>query len=338
VLSGAGPADAVTSEAHAYSRLFRSWGMAGGVHAAAIEPGARKWVEPLRRLEAAREDLLLFHYSAYAPQLEPLLDMPQRKLLVYHNVTPADYLWEHQPHVATLCKLGRDRLPYWVSAMDVNAAVSRYNARELESAGARDVHIVPIMLDLDRYSRERTEPPPNAGPLVLSVGRLVPHKRPDLVLRAFELYRRASAPDARLAMVGEALSPAYEPQLRELAGPGVEITGRIPQGRLNALYRAADAMLLLSEHEGFCVPLLEAFEFGVPVVARPSGGMPEVGADAVLWVEDDDLAVVAELLHAAVSDSDLRAELAQRGRARSGTYSGAAAAKALRAAIDATLE
>jgi glycosyltransferase involved in cell wall biosynthesis len=336
VLSGAGPVDAVTQQAFEYRRLFASWGMDGDVHAAAIEPAVRSQVQPLGRLQPAADDLLLFHYSAYAPRLEPLLEWPQRKLLVYHNVTPAEWLWEHQPHVATLCALGRDHLPRWAQAVDVAVAVSEYNARELTEAGAREVRVVPILLDPDRLG-SRWESSPAGGPAILSVGRLAPHKRPDRVLRAFELYRSACAPAAQLHMVGEALSPAYEAELRELAGAGVTIHGRLPQAELNRLWATADAFLTLSEHEGFCVPLLEAFHTGVPVVARPSGGMPEVGGDAVLWTADDDLAVVAELLDLVVGNEELRGELVERGRVRLQAFAPEAVAGKLREAVDAAL-
>jgi glycosyltransferase involved in cell wall biosynthesis len=336
VLSGAGPVDAVTQQAFEYRRLFTSWGIDGDVYAAAIEPAVRSQVQPLGRLQPAAGDLLLFHYSAYAPRLEPLLEWPQRKLLMYHNVTPAEWLWEHQPHVATLCALGRDHLPRWAQAVNVAAAVSEYNARELSEAGAREVRVVPILFDPDRLgscSGSRAA----GAPVVLSVGRLAPHKRPDRVLRAFELYRRVCTPAAELHMVGEALSPAYEAELRELAGPRVTIHGRLPQAELNRLWAAAGAFLTLSEHEGFCVPLLEAFHVGVPVVARPSGGMPEVGGNAALWTDDDDLAVVAELLDLAVRDDELRDELAARGRVRLEAFSPDAVAGKLREAVDAAL-
>jgi glycosyltransferase involved in cell wall biosynthesis len=335
VLSGAGPVDAVTTQALAYRSLFTQWGMESGVFAAFREPAVRAQVDDLKRLDPEPGDLLLFHYSAYAPRLEPLLELPQRKLLVYHNVTPPDYLWEHQPHVATLCALGRDHLPRWAQAVDVAAAVSEYNATELREAGAKDVRVVPIL----RYPngptlKEGSDP---YSRVVLSVGRLSPHKRPDLVLDAFELYRRAHGGDAELFMVGEPLSPAYERELRELAGPGVTITGRIPQDELDALWARAGVLVVLSEHEGFCVPLLEAFDAGVPVVARPVGGMPEVGGDAVLWVEDDDLAVVAELIHLALTDDELRGELATRGRARLEVFAYDRVAAALRGAVDAAV-
>jgi L-malate glycosyltransferase len=339
VLSGAGPVDAVTTQAFAYRRAFASWGMAGRVYAAAIEPAVRSEVEPVAALKPERGDLLLLHYSAYAPRLEPLLEWPQRKLLVYHNVTPAEWLWEYQPHVATLCALGRDHLPRWARGVDVAAAVSEYNAAELRSAGARDVRLVPIVLDPGRLAvagnDASTDGP--SGARILSVGRLAPHKRPELVLRAFDLYRSACDPGARLDVVGEALSPSYERWLRSLAGPGVVIHGRLDQALLNGLWRDADVFLTLSEHEGFCVPLLEAFASETPVVARPVGGMPEVGGDAVLWVEDGDLAVVAELVDLAARDVDLRSRLVARGRSRLADYSTEAVLGRLRSAVDAAL-
>jgi glycosyltransferase involved in cell wall biosynthesis len=338
VLSGAGPVDAVTTQAFEYRRLFARWGMEGGVHAALAEPAVRGEVDPIDRLRPGPDDLLLFHYSAYAPKLEPLLALPQRKLLVYHNVTPAEYLWEHQPHVATLCALGRDHLPRWAQAVDVAAAVSEYNARELRAAGARDVRVIPILRHpraIDTTLGKRSE----RFRTVVSIGRLAPHKRPDLVIEAFELYRRAhGGPDSELYMVGEPLSPAYERALRERAGPGVTITGRVPQEELDALWARAGLLLVLSEHEGFCIPLLEAFEAGVPVIARRVGGMPEVGGDAVLWIgEDDDLAVVAELIDLALSDADLRADLVARGRARLGQFAPERIEAQIRAAVDAAL-
>lgn len=336
MLSGAGPVDAVTTQAFEYQRLFSGWGMEGGVHAAAIEPAVRSRVRSLNHLQPDPGDVLLFHYSAYAPRLEPLLDWPQRKLLVYHNVTPAEWLWEHQPHVAALCALGRDHLPRWARGVDVAAAVSEYNAAELREAGARATRVVPILVDPARLAAEGARS--GGEPQILSVGRLAPHKRPDLVLRAFELYRSACAPGAHLHMAGEALSPAYDAQLRELAGQGVTIHGRLEQPQLNELWRDADIFLTLSEHEGFCVPLLEAFLTEMPAIARPVGGMPEVGGDAVLWAEDQDLAVVAELIDLAVRDEALRAELVARGKARAEAFAPAAVEAQLREAVSATLE
>jgi glycosyltransferase involved in cell wall biosynthesis len=339
-LSGAGPVDAVTRQALAFRELFDSWGMAGGVHAALADPSLRRELPPLDRLAAGDGDLLLIHYSAYSPRLERLLEAPQRKLLVYHNVTPARYLWSHHPYVANQCALGRDHLPRYARAADVPCAVSAYNARELEEAGAQEVRVVPVLFDPRRMA-SRGQPPPGDGPLVLAVGRLAPHKRPDLVVRAFAFYQRVHAPDARLLLAGDPLSRSYREEVEavvaESGARNVTLAGPLPQPDLNAAYAEAAVLLSLSEHEGFFVPLLEAFHFGAPVVAGPAGGMPEVGGDAVLWTEDSDLAVVAELLHLAASDAELRAELARRGRERLHEFAPERTEAKLREAVEAAL-
>ena len=339
LLSSAGPFDAVTRQALAFRELFERWEMAGGVHAGAIEPRLRERVRPLGRLDADPRDLLLIHYSAYAPRLEELLELPNRKLLVYHNVTPARYLWSFQPHVATLCQLGRDHLARYAQQVDVAAAVSEYNAGELREAGARDVRVVPILFDPDEWGEPSSEAD-RTRPLIASVGRLAPHKRHDLVIRAFALYQREFAPDARLVCAGEPISPAFHARLHELAARSgarnVELPGPLEHDRLTRLYQEASAALLLSEHEGFCIPLVEAFHFGLPVVARPAGGMPEVAGDAALWTDaEPDLAVVAELLNLAVGGDGLRTELAARGRTRLEQFSREQTEAKLRDAVDA---
>ena len=342
VLSGAGPYDAVSGQALAWRALLDRWGMAGGVHAEAIDPRATDGFEPLSRLDAGPDDLVVISYSAYAPRLRRVLELPQRKLLVYHNVTPPRYLWNHHPGVAVACALGRGQLGRYALATDVACAVSAFNARELEQAGARAVRVVPLLLDAARFEARARPPVRPGGPLVLVVGRLIPNKRHDLAIAAFAAYQRACAPDARLLCVGEPLSPAYRRFVERLASESgarnVTIAGGVSQPELNAAYAEASLLLSTSEHEGFCMPLLEAFHHGLPVVARPAGGMPEVGGDAVLWTPEPlDVAVVAELLDLAVRDAGLRAELARRGRERLAEYSYERTAQKVRGAVEAAL-
>ena len=123
----------------------------------------------------------------------------------------------------------------------------------------------------------------------------------------------------------EATSTALRSPIRAPIWPIA--AGRLAQG-------TASVLLSLSEHEGFCVPLLEAFALGVPVIARPAGGIPEVAGDAALLVSDGDPAVVAELLHLAVTDADLRRQLRARGAARARAYDFPEVARRLRDAVE----
>ena len=351
VLSAAGPYDAVTGQALVWHERLVRRGIDGDIYADAVDPRVRRGVRDVEQLEAEPGDVLVIRHSAFSARMRHLLDAPQRKLLVYHNVTPPRYLWNHQSAVAVACALGRGQLGRWGQAADVLAADSAFNAGELERAADAEpgsARVVPILVDPERLRRRGDPPAGEGGPLVLVVGRLAPNKRHDLVLDAFAAYQRACAPDARLLVVGEAITPEYRALVEQLAersgARGVRLAGGLPQAELNAAYAAADAVLSMSEHEGFCVPVLEAFHFGAPLVARPAGGMVEVGGDAVLWSHPPgdgpgpgDVAVAAELLDLAVRDSDLRAELVRRGRARLAEYSPERVTERIDAAVDAAL-
>ncbi|HEX8204528.1 MAG TPA: glycosyltransferase [Solirubrobacteraceae bacterium] len=332
ILSGAGPVDAVTSQARAWRERFGAWGWDGVEYAAHIDPRMNGEVVPLGAMVPRPEDVLLLHYSAYAPRLRALLDLPCRKALLSHNVTPARWLWDYEPTIAVHCALGRRQLPEFAARADVAAGVSAYNAAEVGS----DV-VVPILFDASTWPA--AEGPRRDGPpTLLFVGRLAPHKRQDELIRLLALLRRHRLPEARLVLVGEPLNEKYLAALRgladELAPGAVTFERSLSREELADRYRAADVFVSLSEHEGFCIPLLEAFHFGVPVVARPSGAVPEVAGDAALLAENRDLAVLAELVALTVEDDALGATLRDRGRERLPAYAPERTEAAMRAMIE----
>jgi glycosyltransferase involved in cell wall biosynthesis len=321
VLAAAGPVDAVTGQALAWREVFRSWEWEGADFAArsAMRGNA---IKPLSQFKPSQDEILLLHYSGFARELEPLLESSPRSLLISHNITPPDYFWPYEPLEGVRCTLGREQLAELSAQADVLAGVSEYNAQELRELARRDAEVIPVLLDRQRLGRAAA--PPTGPPTILFVGRLTPHKRQDLVIRAFAQYRRLE-PDARLVLVGTPLSPAYGRWLADLAnesalGAVTFESGLSPQ-ELADRYRGAHAFLCLSEHEGFCIPLLEAFHFGVPVIARDAGAVGEVVGDAGVLLEgDDDSTTVANLLHIVVGDGELRAELRARGERRLAIY------------------
>jgi glycosyltransferase involved in cell wall biosynthesis len=341
VLSGAGPVDAVTSQARAFRRLFGEYGWGGTDVAWHIDPRVAAHVHPLKTLQPAPEDLLLIHYSAYAPRLRALIDAPQRKILLSHNVTPARWFWDYEAGIAVQCALGRRQLPEYAEKADVVAGVSLYNAQELGSD-----RVVPILFDptalgpapaLDDLAARDTAHDQNA-PTLLFVGRIAPHKRQDELIRLLARLRAHRLPRIRLVLVGEPMTAAYLQALTQLAdelAPGaVDFRHGLSDAELAQAYADADVFVCLSEHEGFCIPLLEAFHVGTPVVSRPAGGIPEVAGDAALLSDDRDLAVVAELITLAVQDAELRAVLRARGRERLTHYGHDTTAQALRALVE----
>jgi glycosyltransferase involved in cell wall biosynthesis len=344
LLSGAGPYDAITNQALAWRRLLAEWGWAGDVFAAhrdpAVGPAVRDAAGMAGRLDAG--DVLVIHYSAHAPELEDALELPQRKLLVYHNITPAHYLWDHEPYVALICALGRERLSAFAGRVDAALAPSEFSARDLRAAGFDPVGVDPALYLLDRDRlQELAAPAPGAdgaGPTLLFVGRLSHNKRQDRVVKAFALYQRHREPGARLVLVGSPGSGTYgeylEHVVAETGARDVVLAGALPQPQLNSLYASAAAFVCLSEHEGFCLPVLEALHFGLPVVAARAAAVPEVAGDAALLLDAPDLATVAEAVDLAVHDGALRAELGRRAQRRLLEFTPQRTAGAVRAAVE----
>ncbi len=337
VLCAAGPVDAVTNQALACRALFEAWGWDGADYSAVLAPGiGRDAIHHLQELTPRPHEVLLLHYSGYARGLEPLFQAAPRSLLISHNITPARYFWEHEPVDAVRCELGRGQLGELASTIDALAGVSEYNAQELRELSSREASVIPVLFD--RSALPPPGPPPQGPPTIVFVGRLTPHKRQDLVIGAFARYRR-ERPDARLVLVGVPITPSFGEQLRRLAdelAPGaVTFEAGISPERLAEHYRAAHAFLCLSEHEGFCIPLLEAFHYRVPVIARDRGAIAEVlGGAGVLLEDEDGLQTIAELLRIVVDDAELRDELTQRGEQRLAVYDHAATAAKLRSALE----
>ena len=320
LLCAAGPVDAVTNQAFAWRRRFESWGWEGRDFAAHVAAGIPpRALRSLRALEQEEPDVLVLHYSGYVAGLEEVLARFPRSLLVSHNVTPARYFWAHEPVDAARCVLAGDQLAALASLAGALAGVSQFNASELASLSGREAEVIPILFDRSALGAPGGE---SAGPpTLLFVGRLAPHKRQDLLIAALAKLRR-QVPGARLVLVGTPLNPEFEGRLRALAdelAPGAvtfETTG-ISAGQLAEHYRAASVFACLSEHEGFGIPLLEAFHFRVPIVARDAAAVGEVVGDAgVLLSSEDGVGTVAEALRIVLSDPELRAELRARGERR----------------------
>jgi glycosyltransferase involved in cell wall biosynthesis len=208
-------------------------------------------------------------------------------------------------------------------------APSRYSEKELLELAYRETAVSPLLVDFDDYDK-RASPrmmtrlrrkSDHGGARWLFVGRLAPNKCQHDVIGAFAAYRHTFDPNAQLALVGGVTSDLYYRSLRRLAAElgvetSVELLGSIPFDELLAYYRSSAVFVCLSDHEGFCVPILEAMHFGVPVIAYAAAAVPETVGNAGLVLPDKDPLMVACAVDRVLSDQSLRTELVSAGRAR----------------------
>jgi glycosyltransferase involved in cell wall biosynthesis len=319
------PGDAIGNDVLAIRKALRSWGLRSEIFASHVHDRLRGEARPVEEYAraAGASDVLIFHFSIGHPLAEEFPRLPGRKVVRYHNITPAHYLEGVYPAGAERCRLGRRQLPLVAAAAELGLGVSAYNCAELAEAGCPGVAEVPILLDLDVLE---TPPDPrtmsrlgDGRPLVLHVGRIVPNKRIEDLLKA-HLWLTRLVPGARLLLVGGGETNAYalglKQLVREMRIPGVRFAGHVSNAVMTACYRSASVYLCLSEHEGFCVPLVEAMHFGLPIVARAAAAVPgTLGAGGIL-LERPDPVVTGEVLARILRDGGLRRGLGDRSRAR----------------------
>jgi glycosyltransferase involved in cell wall biosynthesis len=319
--------DAIGNDALALRDILRRGGVASEIFAATAHPRVRAEARPWREY-AAHDDgrnVCILHFSIGTGMARVFSRLRSRRVLIYHNITPPEFARGVSRRLERECRSGREQLRELAAGTDFAIADSEYNRGELEELGFGRTAVLPVVVDFAGHDRTPEDPSlaqrwRDGRTNVLHVGRLVPNKRLEDVVRCFDLYRRID-PASRLLLVGNDTGvPAYTEALHafvaRLGTPEVHIVGHLDFSGLCTCYRVAHLYLSMSEHEGFCVPLLEAMHFRVPIVAFAGGAVPETLGAAGLLVREKRFAEVAELMRRAVADAGLRERLVAAGTAR----------------------
>lgn len=333
LVAGFNRGDAISNEAMAMRTIFRRWGCNSDIwcETRRILPELRGDARDLEGLASAcrPDDIVLLHLSIGSASNDLFPSLPGRKAILYHNITPAEYFSLVQPATSHLLAKGREQARALAGVAAVNLADSRYNAEELQGLGYDRVEVLPLILNFDQVRLapdRRTLAQFGDGRVnVLFVGRCAPNKKLEDVISAFACYQKAVAPGSRLILAGSfAGTERYQRMLvgmtRELRLENVVFTGAIPQAELNACYRAAHVFLCMSEHEGFCIPLVEALVHRVPVLAYAVAAVPETLAGAGVLFREKSYPAVAEMLGRLAAPGPLREAVLTRQDERLRTF------------------
>jgi len=318
--------DAVGNEALVIRSHLLRLGYPSEIFAGWIDPDSAAPVLPLAEYPRVAEPdtVCLLHFAVGSAANRLAHVTPGRLVCIFHNITPARFFGRFAPDLARLSHLGRRELSALAPKAELGLGVSELNRRELAEAGFRRTAVLPYVFDFEVYRRPGSRVIrslyEDGHRNILFVGRIVPNKRIEDLLRAYALYRRTNR-RCRLLLVGDDRVPGgYQARLQEMVSrhglEGVVFTGHVDQDDLNAYYSLADVFLCLSEHEGYGVPLVEAMSFGVPVIAYAAGAVAETLRGGGLLLDDKSPEVVSELLHLILSDASFRgAVLASQRRA-----------------------
>jgi L-malate glycosyltransferase len=320
--------DAIGDEATHLRRFFRSLGAVSDIYRLACDRELEAESRDFGEFPApAPSDITILHFALPSVLTPAFRRLASKKVIIYHNVTAPEFFEEFSAEMSRICRLGREELRSLAPATDIALADSPFNARELVEFGFREAAVFPLYVDFAKY-----EKPPNAffhkllrddRTNILFVGRVAPNKRIEDLIKVTFYYKKYISPLVRLIVAGKTASlPVYYRSLVRLASEfhlqaeEVRFLGHVPDDELFAAYRAADVFLSLSEHEGFCLPLVESLVFDLPVVAYDSTAVPDTLGGAGLLVRDKRVDRVAELAAAVAHDRPLREKLVAGQRAR----------------------
>jgi glycosyltransferase involved in cell wall biosynthesis len=326
------PADAIGRDVLHMGRILREQGHE-------VELFSTTWGKPQPRndddvhvrdyLADDPSALLILHHSIGWPHAVPLIAAAKcRRVIKYHNVTPARFYDGLDAEYAELCRRGPAQLREIIALnCDLYLADSPFNLKDLTDLGAdpRCCVVVPPFNDLDNLLNLSPDPEilrdyGDGRTNLLFVGRRAPSKGHRFLLDAFAAYHHGHNAHSRLVMIGRSQSghDRYTQSLREqiwrlgLHGHVIFVDS-VSDAELKAFYQRASVFVLTSEHEGFCVPLVEAMALGVPIVAYGAGAVPHTVGDAALVWDETDPYLLAQSIAVVVSDATVRRQLIERG-------------------------
>lgn len=324
VTTGFVPRDAISQHVIEEQRVIREMGLRCEIFA---EPGmthpayrdAAHSIRAWKRLTRPN-DAAILHYSIANPTFEWVIEQARACGLTYHNITPPEHLWRFAPRLALECMRGRLTLERFVGRTAATAGDSEFNAQELSELGFLHPHVVGIM---------RPPLPEPTGPShqsdafirVLFVGRGVPNKaQHELILAIATLRDLGVAAELRLVGSWDGLNGYLQYCERLVAslrlGHQVIFTGSVDDNVLAEAYASSHVFLCLSDHEGFCAPLVEAMQAELPIVAYRAGAIPGTVGRAALLLDEKPPSLVAEAIIEVVRNDALRARMAEARRER----------------------
>lgn len=316
VLATLGYGDAIGHEVLGIQRVLRGAGYESEIFVETADRRLEHLTTDYREMVDAisSEDIVIHHFSIGSRASRIAYALPGRMALVYHNITPPEYFIGVHKDLVKQCFRGRRELTAYVDRSDLALGDSEYNRRELASLGFRSTAVLPVVPDfshLDVTPDARVAEAFDDGwTNILFVGRVIPNKKFEDVIRAFHVYRTRENPRSRLLLVGS--YSGFEIYLAMLTGlvarlgtPDVHFLGHVSNEELTALYDVADLFLCASEHEGFCVPIVESFYKQVPVLAFAATAVPATMDGGGVLYETKDPFEVARLMSAVLTEAEV---------------------------------
>lgn len=314
--------------------LLKSWGYISEIYVETPIDQTAKITYRYDEYKPQPSDLVIYHHSIGSILADFTSKLKIKKILCYHNITPEKFFEKYDKGIANQLYDGRKQLQKLSNDFKYVMAASVYTKQELQQNGFQKILPFNYFINLERFDKVKIKKEIvsqyNDSTNILFVGRRVPNKKIDDLLKIFAYYKIIN-PKSRLFILGGSWAvESYQQELDKLVQilklKDLIFINTLTDEELASYYSVADLFLCMSEHEGFCIPLAEAMYFGVPIVAYNSSAVPDTMDSTGILVNHKRFNEIAELLDIMMSDEELRNEiiLKQKERIKSFTFDQAA--------------
>jgi len=312
--------DAISDEMIEIRKVLREKGYRSDIFTRYFDPRIARERLDYREYKkfSSPDNIVIFHFSIGSPVSKMFFRVPDRKIMIYHNITPHEFFVDSHRILARECYKGRLEIKLFVDKVDLALGDSEFNRQELEALGYSKTGVLPILMDFSKFDGKGDSVTrslfADGKTTILFVGRLIPNKKFEDAIKTYYFYKKYFNPNSRLILAGDCRGmERYFSSLLELAGrlslSDVHFAGHIEFSELLTFFDLADIYLCLSEHEGFGVPILEAFYKRIPVLGYRAGAVEETMNGGGMLLLEKDFFRVAALIDAVTKNIDLRQAL-----------------------------
>ena len=292
--------DAVSNYVIEISKMLNELNIENKIYSLYVHNKVVQLYNPINQMKIGKNDIILYHFSGKSNIIDQVLSSKCKKALIYHNITPHHFFEGMEPHYHH-CLEGREQLANLSGKFDYYIGDSEFNTHELEQMGCSPTMVMPIVVDLPVRAKRKIYSSKSKKKFIF-IGRVAPNKKHEDVIKIFDYYYSYINPDSELFLIGNFQD--YMPYYNKLKNiitnlpsrDNIHFTGKVSNEELDYHYKTADVFLCMSEHEGFCVPLLESMSYGVITIAYDSGAIRTTMGDSGVLILEKLHEDIAELI------------------------------------------
>lgn len=321
--------DAIGNDVIAIKHIIEDMKIETAVYAGSVSPRIKESnsYNISEMPKVSEDDIVIYHMGDGSYLNTMVTELNCRKIMIYHNITPYEFFNIDNIQASENCRKGLNDMLKMKGCFTSYIADSEFNKNDMIEMGykANQIEVIPVAIPFDDYKQtpdKNMEASLSDGMTnIVFVGRIAPNKKHEDLIRTFDYYKKHINPNSRLILAGSAnLNGMYYKDLvsyiEELGTKDIIFPGHISFAEILAIYKTASVFLCLSEHEGFCVPLLEAMTFDVPIIAYDAGAVPETMGGSGIVIDDKNPVFLSKIIDGVVNDQNLRKNIIELQRKR----------------------